>query len=143
MRTFSYPATFEPGDEGGFVATFPDVPEAITDGATMAEARSMAADALGVALLTYVETGRPLPDASARSEGQVTISPYPEVAAKLAVIEAFQAAGISKSELARRMGKDEREVRRILDPDHGTKLGALTEALAVLGQRLVIGVEAA
>ena len=143
MQTFRYPAAFEPGDEGGFVVTFPDIPEAITDGPDMASARVIAADALGVALLTYAELGRPIPVARALGKGEVLIAPDPEVAAKLAVIEAFKAAEISKTELARRMGKDEREVRRILDPDHGTKLGALTEALAVLGRRLVIGVEAA
>jgi hypothetical protein len=33
----------------------------------------------------------------------------PDVAAKLALIEAFAAAGISKTEFAKRMSKDERE----------------------------------
>jgi len=64
-------------------------------------------------------------------------------AAKLAVIEAFRAAGISRSELARRLGRDEKEARRILDPTHRTKLQTLAAALAVLDRRLVIGVEAA
>jgi antitoxin HicB len=44
---------------------------------------------------------------------------------------------------ARRLGNDEKEVRRILDPRHPTKLPALTEALHVLGKRLVIAVEEA
>ena len=38
------------------------------------------------------------------------------VAAKLAFLDAFGGAGMSKSELARRIGKDEKEVRRLLDP---------------------------
>jgi antitoxin HicB len=67
----------------------------------------------------------------------------PEIAAKIAVLEAFADAGISKAELARRIGKDEREVRRILDPMHATKLGALRAALSALGRRLVVGVEKA
>jgi antitoxin HicB len=52
-----------------------------------------------------------------------------------------RASGISKSEFARRIGKDEKEARRILDPKHPTKLTTLTAALRELGQRLVIGVE--
>jgi antitoxin HicB len=40
-----------------------------------------------------------------------------------------------------RIGKDEKEARRILDPKHPTKLTTLTAALRELGQRLVIGVE--
>jgi hypothetical protein len=34
-------------------------------------------------------------------------------------------------------------VRRLLGPKHATKLSTLTEALGVLGQRLIISVEAA
>ena len=64
-----------------------------------------------------------------------------EVAAKLALIEAVREAGLSKSEFARRIGKDEKEARRLLDPKHPTKLSTLVAALRELGQRLVIGVE--
>src|SRR5580658_5670691 len=70
----------------------------------------------------------------------VDVAVAPDVAAKLAVLEAFAAAGISKSELARRIDKDEKEVRRILNPRHPTKLPALTAALRALGKRLVVGV---
>ena len=62
------------------------------------------------------------------------------MAAKLAVLDAFRASGLSKPELSRRLGRDE-EVRRILDPMHPTKLPTLRAALAALGRRLVIGVE--
>lgn len=141
MKTYSYAALFEATErEGGFVVTFPDVPEAITEGEHMADARLMAQDALGIVLLTYLEQGMPLPEAEA--EG-VMIVPEPEVAAKIAVIETFRAAGISRTELARRMGKDEKEARRVLDPNVSTKLPLLIQALAAMGQRLVIGLEAA
>lgn len=140
MRTYTYPAQVELGDEGGLVVTFPDVPEAITQGEDEADARAMAADALGLALLTYLSQGRLLPDASPLAGG-FSVGVEPDVAAKLAILEAFRDAGISKSEMARRLGKDEKEVRRILDPMHATKLPALQAALAVLGRRLVVGVE--
>lgn len=141
MKTYAYAATFEPTErDGGFVVTFADVPEAITEGDDMADARAMAADALGVVLLTYLETGKPLPEPTATG---IMITPDPEVAAKIAVIETFRDAGISRSELARRIGKDEKEARRLLDPDTATKLPLMTAALAAMGQRLVIGLEAA
>jgi len=106
----------------------------------MADARAMAADALGVALLTYLEMGRPLPEPATAG---TMISPEPEIAMKIAVIETFREAGISRSELARRIGKDEKEARRLLDPDVITKLPLLVSALAAMGKRLVIGLEAA
>ncbi len=48
-----------------------------------------------------------------------------------------------KCELARSIDKTEREIRRILDPMHATKLTTLVGALRVLGQRLIAGVEKA
>ena len=141
MRSYSYRALFEPGDRrGNIVVTFPDVPEVVTQGRGEADARVMAEEALGLVLLTYLERGKPLPKPRARGRKLVEIAVAPDVAAKLAVLEAFKAAGISKSELARRIGKDEKEVRRILDPKHATKLPALTAALRALGKRLVVGV---
>ncbi len=142
MRTFVYHARFEPGEDHGIVVSFADVPEAITQGDDEADAYAQAEEALGLALLTYPARGLPLPRAKAhRGAGLVPVAVEPAIAAKLAVIEAVRAAGISKNEFARRIGKDEKEVRRILDPKHPTKLATLTAALRELGQRLVIGVE--
>ena len=143
MRTYTYPAVFEPGDESGLVVTFPDVPGAITQGTDEADARAMAADALGLMLIQYLVDGKPLPEPSPKADDQVLVAADPALAMKVAVLEAFRDAGFSKTELAKRLGKDEREVRRILDPDHATKMPALIEALAVLGRRIVIGIEAA
>ncbi len=141
MKAYAYRALFEPGERrGNVVVTFPDVPEAITQGRGEADARAMAEEALGLVLLTYLENGKPLPKPRAKGRALVEIAVAPNVAAKLAVLEAFKAAGLSKSELARRIGKDEKEVRRILDPRHPTKLPALTAALRALGKRLVVGV---
>lgn len=140
MRSYVYRAEFERGSRSGIVVSFPDVPEAITEGRDMADARTMAEEALGLALLTYPERGMPLPKRRSKSRRLVEIAVAPDVAAKLAVLESFVTSGISKSELARRIGKDEKEVRRILDPKHPTKLPALTAALRALGKRLVVGV---
>jgi antitoxin HicB len=141
MKAYAYRALLEPGDRrGNIVVTFPDVPEAVTQGRGEADAQAMAEEALGLVLLTYLEHGRALPKARAKGRDLVEIAVAPDVATKLAVLEAFKSASISKSELARRIGKDEKEVRRILDPKHATKLPALTAALRALGKRLVVGV---
>ena len=141
MKSFTYYAEFEPGERRGITVSFPDVPEAITQGDDKADALLQAREALGLALLTYPERGMKLPRPRAKAPGLIPITVIPEDAAKLAVLDAFRNAGIGKSELARRMGKDEKEVRRILDPKHNSKIGVLAEALEALGQRLVVGVE--
>jgi antitoxin HicB len=141
MKTYAYRALLEPGDRRGtIVVTFPDVPEAVTEGRGKPDARAMAEEALGLALLSYAARGKSLPKPRAKSRDLVDIAVMPDVAAKLAVLESFAAAGITKSELARRIGKDEKEVRRILDPKHATKLPVLMAALRALGKRLVVGV---
>jgi antitoxin HicB len=141
MKAYTYRALFEPGDRrGNVVVTFPDVPEVVSQGRGKIDAQASAEEALGLALLSYPARGLPLPKARASGKKLVSVAVAPDVAAKLAVLEFFVAAGISKSELARRIGKDEKEVRRILDPKHATKLPALTAALRALGKRLVVGV---
>lgn len=143
MQMFVYRARFEPGEKRSIVVTFPDVPEAITQGRNQADAMAQAEEALGLALLSYPQRGLPLPKARARGSELVSVALEPEVAAKLALLEALRESGISKSEFARRIGKDEKEARRILDPLHATKLRTLSDALHALGKRMVIGVEEA
>jgi antitoxin HicB len=125
---------------GGVIVTFDEVPEAIAEGATKVEALANAADALEVALLGYVADGEPLPVSRSKRATDAVFVTAP-VAAKLAFYEAFRSSGMSKSALARKLGKDEAEVRRMLDPHHVTKLGTLADALHALGKRMSIVVE--
>lgn len=73
-----FPAILHPdeneGGNSGFVVTFPDVPEAITQGETKEEAVLMAKEALELALDFYLESGRPLPTPSELKLGQYEIS---------------------------------------------------------------------
>lgn len=137
---YVFRAKFVAEPDGGYLVTFPDVPEAITQGDDMADARISAADALGVALRGRLADGEPLPEPQAEGKDLIAIPVDPETALKLAVIAAFAEAGISKSEFARRLGKPANEPYRILDPDHPTKLAALKGALAVLGKEMIVSV---
>ena len=98
----------------------------------------MGSEALGLALRGYLVDGKPLPVPSQAVPGETEIPVLSRDGMKLAVISSFQSSGISKSELARRLGKSEKEARRILDPDHPTKVKVLEEVLAILGQRVAI-----
>ena len=133
-----YFATIEP-DEGGFLVTFADVPEAITGGSDREEALVNAQDALEISLLTYAQDGKPLPAPAARRGEPIFVSAG--VAVKMAFIEAFRASGLTRVALAQRLGKQETEVRRMLDPYHRTKLASMEAALRSLGKQLVVSVE--
>nr|WP_316657163.1 type II toxin-antitoxin system HicB family antitoxin [uncultured Gellertiella sp.] len=135
-QEFRYFARIEADADAGFLVTFPDVPEAITHGINWAEALRSAAEALGLALRGLAVEGRDLPKPETREGVPVCVDVAD--ALKLAVIYAFRRAGITKTELARRLSRTETEARRILDPDHGTKPGLLQEALRVLGKTVLV-----
>lgn len=140
-----YIAKFEP-DGGGFLVTFPDIPEAVTGGKTLEEARLNAAEALELALLTYTGDGRSWPEPCPHPGNGGSFAAVPVSAtlvAKVAFITAFRESGLTQAALARKLGKAETEIRRMLDPYHQTKLARIEAGLHALGKRLVVGVEAA
>lgn len=61
-------------EDGGFVVTFPDVPEAITQGENQKEALWYAREALETGLTMYIEEQRDLPRPS-HANGRPTVSP--------------------------------------------------------------------
>ena len=63
-----------------------------------------------------------------------------QTAAKAALYVAVRQRQLTQVELAARLQCDEKEVRRLLDPRHASKLSRLEAALALLGQQIVIGV---
>ena len=131
-----YRATLTTDPDGGFIATFADVPDAITHGETRENALANAAEALGLALRGYLADGEALPEPKSREGIMVAVEPSDAV--KIAVIDRFQRSDISKSELARRIGRTEGEARRILDPDYPSKIGTMQEALKAMGQTIVV-----
>ena len=138
----SYIAKFQ-DDDGAILVTFPDLPEAITGGATEEEAFANAQEALELALLIYAGDGREIPEASRRSNAagrSVHVPVAAAVAAKIAFIIAFRESGITRVALAKKLGKAETEVRRMLDPYHQTKLPAIEAGLKALGKRLVVSI---
>jgi len=140
MRTFTYPFQFVPAAEGGYVVTCRDVPEAITQGETIEDAMIEAADALDEALQGRMEDGEDIPEASQARKGESLVAPPVGTALKLATYLALRDAKISRSELARRLDLDEKEIRRVLDPKHPTKAGRLEDVLHALGRRVDVSV---
>jgi antitoxin HicB len=136
-----YPARFAKDKaSGGFVITFPDVPEAITEGETLGAAMAMAQEALELALTFYTETSRDLPKPGPLKRGMRMV-PVPALSeAKFMLYDAMRSAGIRKVELARRLGCSPSQVDRLLDIGHKSKLDQLQAAFAALGKRLSIQV---
>ncbi len=139
---FAFPVDLTPDEDGRMVARVPDVPGCVTDGAMREEALHEAGDALEEALAVLIELRREIP-APSPARGRPLVVPGALMAAKVALYAALRETGTSNVALAGRLGLAETEVRRMLDPRHRTKIGRIEEALAVLGRRLVVSVEAA
>src|SRR5690242_19799305 len=110
---FMFPAHFEPAEEGGFVVTFVDFPEAITQGEDEADARRQAEDCLDEAIAARVKRGQAIPVPSRVATTARAISVPAVTAAKAALYLTLRESGVTKSELARRFAVDEKEVRRL------------------------------
>ncbi len=125
---------------GTVVATFPDVPEAHTAGNDEAQALARAPDALETALAIDVDERRDLPRPARPRKGQRAVTLPPMAAATLAIYQAMRDQGVTQVALARRLGCDPKDVRRLLDLMHHSRLDRLEAALAALGKRLVVEV---
>lgn len=122
-------------DGNGFVASFPDVPEALTGGATREETLAMAKDALVTAMDFYFEDNRPVPLPSKR-KGDEYVELPPSLAAKVLLLNAMLEEKVRPADLARLMGVAPQEVTRITNVRHATKIDSVDAALHALGRRL-------
>lgn len=123
-------------DGDGFVVSFPDVPEALSSGATRQEALEMAQDALETAMEFYFEDNRPVPLPSKAKPGQPVIELPPSLGAKVLLLNEMLRQGVTAAELARRLGTTPQSVQRIIRLGHTTKIDTLAQAFSALGRRL-------
>ena len=133
----AYPVELTP--DGKFLmVTFPDVPEAASQGDSVEDALEMAADALETALDFYFAAGRPVPAPSKLKRGQHAVELRASVAAKVLLLNEMLRQKVRPIELARRIGTTKQEVNRLTDLNHATKIDRIDAALRALGKRLVL-----
>lgn len=135
-----YPAELTPNGKGGFVVTFPDVPEAITEIMDESELEETATDCLVTAVDFYIEDHRPFPAPSKKKKNQVIIQLPVSISAKILLLNTMIANNIRPVDLARRMGIKPQEVNRIIDTGHTTKIDTIAKALSVLGKNLQLSI---
>ena len=142
VQRLAYPLSLERQDDGTVLASFPDIPEALTEGATEEEALAEAKDCLIAALGGYIQERRKIPRPSP-ARGRPLVALPALVAAKTALYSEMRVQGIGNTVLAKQLGITEGAVRRLIDPDHRSHIGQVETALGALGQRLVVATQAA
>jgi antitoxin HicB len=136
-------ALFEPDAAGGgFVVTFPDFPQAVTQGETEAEAIEMAEDAIGLVIAEIIKRGEEIPAARKARGAKYRVIRLPAMqAAKVELYRQFRLSGLRKADLARRLGIPKTIVDRLFDLQHQSRLDQIEAAFGVLGKRLAVQVE--
>lgn len=134
---FRYPITLTRDEvDGGFVVTFVDIPEAITQGDIKAEALAAAKDALESALDFYFEDKRAVPVPSKAKRGQNVIELPVSLSAKLLLLNEMVMQHVRPAELARRLNTTPQEVNRLTNVRHTTRIDGIAAALQALGKHL-------
>ncbi|HRN60850.1 MAG TPA: type II toxin-antitoxin system HicB family antitoxin [Luteimonas sp.] len=136
-----YPAKIT-RDGNSYSVSFRDIPEALTWGDSLDDAKEMAADALATAMEFYFEDRRQVPTPSPLRRGEIGIELPASLAAKVLLLNEMLAQHVTNAELARRLGTTPQAVTRIVDLGHATKVDTIADALRALGRRLEVSVAA-
>lgn len=134
-----YPATFT-DDDGTLLVRFRDIPEAITCGDDVDDAMAQAVDCLESAFVFYMDKRLPIPAPSELQDGEHAIYLPVSVQTKLALYSEMLAQNVSKAELARRLSVNQKQIDRLWDLSHSSKLEQLEKAFEKLGKRLHLAV---
>ena len=135
---YGFPARLQPDEEGRLVVHFPDLPEALTDGADEAEALAEAADCLSEALAGRINRGEDIPPPSRLRRGRHWVAPEPTIALKAALYSALRTRRMTVAVVARRLDIDARKAARLIDPRAASRLNDLEVALSALGYAIAI-----
>lgn len=123
--------------DGKFIlVTFPDIPEAITQGNNREHALEMAREALELAMEFYFEDQRPVPAPSLPKRGQALVSVSAGLYAKILLLNEMVSQKVRPAELARRMKVRPQEVTRLTNLRYGSKIDGIAAALQALGKTL-------
>ena len=132
----AFPVEFSPVEDGAIMATFPDL-GGVTQGDDEAEALREAEDLLVEVIKGRIAHGEDIPEPSA-PDGRRVVAVPPVLVAKIELYVAWREAGISKAELARRLGWHPPQVGRLFDVDHNSRIDQVDAALNALGRRLIV-----
>lgn len=139
---FTYAIKIEP-DTVGYMATCRDLPMFVGTGDTVDDALANAVAGLETTLSIYIDGGEPVLAPSAALDGEYLVNVPGVSSAKAYLHNALIESGISKSELARRMGIHNQAINRLFDINHKSKWEALEAAFAALGKQLTVTVQSA
>lgn len=137
----AYRIELTPDDNDTLLVTCPDLPIVVTFGATPEDAMRHAVGAIEEALASMIDDGEDIP---APTDGEGPWVELPTLTAlKLNLYWSLQQSGITRAELARRLGAHRESVDRLFRLDHASKLDQMDAAFAALGRGIDIQIRVA
>ncbi len=136
-----YRIKIEPDDNGTLLVTCPALPEVTTFGDDEADALRRAVGAIEEAIAARMAGGEDVPEGHHRGPRLVRLPALTVL--KVELYRQLRAAGMTRAELARRLGWKRESVDRLFRLGHASRLEQLEAAFAALGQAVSVSVHAA
>ena len=140
---YDYAIRFEQDSAPGLAVFCRDLPLLNSYGDDKEHAIREAVDAIETTLSIYVDQRETIPQASPAQPGEVVIYLPAVTVAKIALWNEMMARDMRKADLCRLLGVHQAQGDRLVDFLHTSKMEQLENALAALGKRLSVSVEAA
>ena len=130
---YEFPAVLKSPKRNGIEVHFPDIPGLRITAPTKCSIRAYAQSALAQALSDRLMNRQPMPSPSPCKKDHLRVPVPLLLASKLALVRAMQAQQLSNVTLAKRLGVTEAIVRRLINPNHSSKIEKVEEALHSVG----------
>lgn len=140
---YDYAIRFEQDSVPGLAVYCRDLPELNSFGEDEQHAANEAVDAIETTLSIYVDQRRPIPQASAPQQGERIIHLPAVTVAKIVLWNTMIERDMRKADLCRLLGIHQTQGDRLVDFLHTSKMEQIETALAAMGKRLAVSVEAA
>lgn len=140
---YDYAIRFEKDSVPGLAVYCRDLPELNSFGEDEQHAANEAVDAIETTLSIYVDQRRPIPQASAPQQGERIIHLPAVTVAKIVLWNTMIERDMRKADLCRLLGVHQTQGDRLVDFLHTSKMEQIETALAAMGKRLAVSVEAA
>jgi antitoxin HicB len=131
-----YRIKLEPDDNGTLLVTCPALPEVTTFGEDEADAMRHAVGAIEEAIAARMAGGEDVPEGHQRGPRLVRLPALTVL--KVELYRQLREAGMTRAELARRLGWKRESVDRLFRLDHASRLEQLEAAFGALGQAVSI-----
>jgi antitoxin HicB len=140
---YNYAIRFEQDTAPGLAVYCRDLPQLNSYGDDEAHAMAEAVDAIESTLSLYVDERKAIPEATPAQPGEKVVYLPAVTVAKIVLWNAMIERDMRKADLRRLLGVHQVQGDRLVDFLHASKMEQVEAALAALGKRLTLSVQAA